>query len=163
MKKLVIVRHSKSSWSDPYLSDFDRPLNKRGNRDGGLMAEFLSKRINNVDKLLSSSSKRTRLTSEFFKNKINIKVENYTDKLYHASYDDIIGLLNQVKDDVRSLILIGHNPGLTHLVNFFTEVNLYNLPTTGIVVINFMIDKWKNIKDSKGNIEIIKFPKELNS
>ena len=163
MKKLVIVRHSKSSWSDPYLSDFDRPLNKRGNRDGGLMAEFLSKRINNVDKLLSSSSKRTRLTSEFFKNKINIKVENYTDKLYHASYDDIIGLLNQVKDDVRSLILIGHNPGLTHLVNFFTEVNLYNLPTTGIVVINFMIDKWKKIKDSKGNIEIIKFPKELNS
>ena len=127
------------------------------------MAEFLSKRINNVDKLLSSSSKRTRLTSEFFKNKINIKVENYTDKLYHASYDDIIDLLNQVKDDVRSLILIGHNPGLTHLVNFFTEVNLYNLPTTGIVVINFMIDKWKNIKDSKGNIEIIKFPKELNS
>ena len=163
MKKLVIVRHSKSSWSDPYLSDFDRPLNKRGNRDGGLMAEFLSKRINNVDKLLSSSSKRTRLTSEFFKNKINIKVENYTDKLYHASYDDIIDLLNQVKDDVRSLILIGHNPGLTHLVIFFTEVNLYNLPTTGIVVINFMIDKWKNIKDSKGNIEIIKFPKELNS
>jgi len=163
MKKLVIVRHSKSSWSDPYLSDFDRPLNKRGNRDGGLMAEFLSKRINNVDKLLSSSSKRTRLTSEFFKNKIKIKVENYTDKLYHASYDDIIDLLNQVKDDVRSLILIGHNPGLTHLVNFFTEVNLYNLPTTGIVVINFMIDKWKNIKDSKGNIEIIKFPKELNS
>ena len=140
MKKLVIVRHSKSSWSDPYLSDFDRPLNKRGNRDGGLMAEFLSKRINNVDKLLSSSSKRTRLTSEFFKNKINIKVENYTDELYHASYDDIIDLLNQVKDDVRSLILIGHNPGLTHLVNFFTEVNLYNLPTTGIVVINFMID-----------------------
>ena len=163
MKKLVIVRHSKSSWSDPYLSDFDRPLNKRGYRDGGLMAEFLSKRINNVDKLLSSSSKRTRLTSEIFKNKIKIKVENYTDKLYHASYDDIIDLLNQVKDDVRSLILIGHNPGLTHLVNFFTEVNLYNLPTTGIVVINFMIDKWKNIKDSKGNIEIIKFPKELNS
>ena len=96
MKKLVIVRHSKSSWSDPYLSDFDRPLNKRGNRDGGLMAEFLSKRINNVDKLLSSSSKRTRLTSEFFKNKINIKVENYTDKLYHASYDDIIDLSTPV-------------------------------------------------------------------
>ena len=162
MKKLVIVRHSKSSWSDPYLLDFDRPLNKRGNRDGGLMAEFLSKRIKNVDKLLSSSSKRTRLTSEFFKNKINIKVENYTDKLYHASYNDIIDLLNQVKDDVRSLILIGHNPGLTHLVNFFTEVNLYNLPTTGIVVINFIIDKWKNIRDSKGNIELTKFPKELN-
>ena len=163
MKKLLIVRHSKSSWSDPYLSDFDRPLNKRGNRDGKLMAEFLLKRINNIDKLISSSSKRTRETSEFFKKKINIKVENYTDKLYHASYDDIIDLLNQVKDDVRSLILIGHNPGLTQLVNFFTEVNLYNLPTTGIVVINFMIDKWKNIKDSKGNIEIIKFPKELNS
>ena len=69
MKKLLIVRHSKSSWSDPYLSDFDRPLNKRGNRDGKLMAEFLSKRINNIDKLISSSSKRTRETSEFFKKK----------------------------------------------------------------------------------------------
>ena len=162
MKKLLIVRHSKSSWSDPYLSDFDRPLNKRGNRDGKLMAEFLLKRINNIDKLISSSSKRTRETSEFFKKKINIKVENYTEKLYHASYDDILDLLYQVKDDVRSLMLIGHNPGLTQLVNFFTDINLYNLPTTGIVVINFIIDKWKNIRDSKGNIELIKFPKELN-
>ena len=162
MKKLLIVRHSKSSWSDPYLSDFDRPLNKRGNRDRELMAEFLSKRINNIDKLISSSSKRTRETSEFFKKKINIKVENYTEKLYHASYDDILDLLYQVKDDVRSLMLIGHNPGLTQLVNFFTNINLYNLPTTGIVVINFIIDKWKNIRDSKGNIELIKIPKELN-
>ena len=59
-------------------------------------------------------------------------------------------------------MLIGHNPGLTQLVKVFTDVNLYNLPTTGIVVIDFIIEKWKNIKDSKGNIELIKFSKELN-
>ena len=76
--------------------------------------------------------------------------------------DDNLDLLYKVKDDVRSLMLIGHNPGLTQLVNFFTNINLYNLPTTGIVVINFIIDKWNNIRDSKGNIELIKFPKELN-
>ena len=56
MKKLIVVRHSKSSWKDRSLSDFDRPLNKRGKRDGKKMSEFLSQYIKSVDLLLSSSS-----------------------------------------------------------------------------------------------------------
>ena len=66
MKKLILVRHCKSSWSDPYLSDFDRPLNNRGINDGNLMSDFLSKKISDIDLLLSSSSNRTVLTSKFF-------------------------------------------------------------------------------------------------
>ena len=72
MKKLIIIRHCKSSWSDLNLNDFDRPLNNRGVQDGNLMSKELSKKIDKVDLLFSSSSKRTRLTADFFIEVINI-------------------------------------------------------------------------------------------
>ena len=70
MKKLIIVRHCKSSWSDMSLSDFDRPLNNRGMNDGDLMSGKLLENLSSVDLLLSSSSNRTVLTSKFFVDKI---------------------------------------------------------------------------------------------
>ena len=73
MKKLIVVRHSKSSWKDRSLSDFDRPLNKRGKRDGKKMSKFLSKCIESIDLLLCSSSNRTILTSKYYKDSLQIK------------------------------------------------------------------------------------------
>ena len=86
MKKLIIIRHCKSSWSDSSLSDFERPLNNRGLNDGELMSEKLSLKISSVDLLLSSSSRRTVLTSKFFINKINFNKVKYDDDLYHADH-----------------------------------------------------------------------------
>jgi phosphohistidine phosphatase len=78
MKKLIIVRHSKSSWKDHSLLDFDRPLNKRGNEDGKKMSKLLKKYISSVDLLISSSSKRTRLTSSYFQKEIQFENSLFT-------------------------------------------------------------------------------------
>ena len=75
MKRLILIRHAKSSWKDMSLSDFDRPLNKRGMANGEFMSDLLSKKIKSVDAFFSSSSKRTILTSKFFIDKINVNKE----------------------------------------------------------------------------------------
>ena len=161
MKKLIIVRHCKSSWSDISLSDFDRPLNNRGMNDGNLMSGKLLENLSSVDLLLSSSSNRTVLTSKFFIDKININKIKYEDELYHADYKTIINKLKKVDNIINKLMVIGHNPGLTYLVNYFSNIRLYNLPTTGIVIFDFLIDNWKEIDKIKDlNPSWIKFPKD---
>ncbi len=85
MKTLIIIRHSKSSWKDHSLSDFDRPLNKRGIKDAKKMSFELSGKIKRVDLLLSSSSKRTTQTSNYFLDSMNIRSNIFSENLYHSS------------------------------------------------------------------------------
>ena len=101
MKKLIIIRHSKSSWKDHSLSDFDRPLNKRGIKDGEKMSKFLKKYISSVDLLISSSSERTRLTTSYFQREIQFKDLLFTKKLYHASSQEIIKELQEINIQVK--------------------------------------------------------------
>ena len=161
MKSLIIVRHCKSSWADLSLSDFDRPLNKRGNIDGELMSNYLREKEKKIDKLILSTSKRTRLTSKYFTEKIHFDSISYLDELYHASYSDIINIISKVENNFNSVMVIGHNPGLTELINQYTMMNIYNLPTTGVVKVEFKGDKWERITENKGIIVYKKFPKEL--
>tara|TARA_Y100001970_G_C14069748_1_gene768757 strand:+ start:543 stop:1034 length:492 start_codon:yes stop_codon:yes gene_type:complete len=161
MKSLIIVRHCKSSWADLSLSDFDRPLNKRGNIDGELMSNYLREKEKKIDKLILSTSKRTRLTSKYFTEKIHFDSISYLDELYHASYSDIINIISKVENNFNSVMVIGHNPGLTELINQYTIMNIYNLPTTGVVKVEFKGDKWERITENKGIIVYKKFPKEL--
>lgn len=161
MKSLIIVRHCKSSWADLSLSDFDRPLNKRGNIDGELMSNYLREKEKKIDKLILSTSKRTRLTSKYFTEKIHFDSISYLDELYHASYSDIINIISKVENNFNSVMVIGHNPGLTELINQYTIINIYNLPTTGVVKVEFKGDKWDRITENKGIIVYKKFPKEL--
>ena len=162
MKKLIIIRHCKSSWSDLSLNDFDRPLNNRGVQDGNLMSKELSKKIDNVDLLISSSSKRTRLTADFFIKLIKINKISFIDDLYHSSSENIINKLKKISNTHESIMLIGHNPGLTDLVNKLTSINLYNLPTCGVAIVNLNIKNWDLINNfSKYDLEWMKFPKQL--
>ena len=164
MKNLIIVRHCKSSWSDPYLSDFDRSLNNRGINDGNLMSDFLSKKISDIDLLLSSSSNRTVLTSKFFIKKININDIKYDDSLYHANSDIILNKIKKTNNKLNQLMIIGHNPGLTSLINYLSNIRLYNLPTTGIAIFNLNSKSWNEITSPKYlELDLIKFPKDLKS
>lgn len=161
MKNLIIVRHCKSSWKDPSLSDFDRPLNKRGNIDGELMSNYLREKEKKIDKLILSTSIRTRLTSKYFIEKIHFNSISYLDELYHASYSEIIKIISKIENNFNNLMVIGHNPGLTELINHFTDMRIYNIPTSGIIKVEFKEDKWSKITENKGKIVYKKFPKEL--
>ncbi len=161
MKKLIIIRHSKSSWKDLSLGDFHRPLNKRGKTDGPIMANFLSSKINKICFLHSSSSVRTFETSKFFIDRIKFDLIKYDDSLYHSSSFSILNLIRNYSDNFSSVAIIAHNPGLTNLINELTNIDLDNLPTTGIAEIDFNCIKWNDISLNNGNLIQIKFPKQL--
>ena len=161
MKKLIIIRHSKSSWKDLSLGDFHRPLNRRGKSDGPIMANFLSRKINKICFLHSSSSVRTFETSKFFIDRIKFDKIKYDDSLYHSSSFSILNLIKNYSDNFSSVAIIAHNPGLTNLINELTNIDLDNLPTTGIAEIDFNCIKWNDISLNNGNLIQIKFPKQL--
>ena len=161
MKTLIIIRHSKSSWKDHSLSDFDRPLNKRGIKDAKKMSFELSEKIKKVDLLLSSSSKRTTQTSNYFLDSINVRSNIFSENLYHSSSDLIFDYVLKINNKYNKAIIVGHNPGLTNIINKLTNLKLDNLPTSGIVIIVFNVDNWENINYQSGLVEWIKFPKDL--
>jgi len=161
LKKLIIIRHSKSSWKDLSLGDFHRPLNKRGKTDGPIMANFLSSKINKICFLHSSSSVRTFETSKFFIDRIKFNKIKYDDSLYHSSSFSILNMIRNYSDNFSSVAIIAHNPGLTNLINELTNIDLDNLPTTGIAEIDFNCLKWNNVSSKNSNLIEIKFPKQL--
>ena len=161
MKKIIVVRHSKSSWKDLSLSDFHRPLNNRGKTDGPLMAKYLIDKIDKIDYLHSSSSVRTFETSKYFINHIQFDKIKYDDLLYHSSATSILNMIKNYTNEFQSVMIIAHNPGLTNLINQITNISLDNLPTTGLAEIDFDCDKWNNISSENGTLVNLKFPKQL--
>jgi len=162
MKRLILIRHAKSSWKQIHLSDFDRPLNKRGMRDAKFMSLQLSKIINSVDALFSSSSNRTKLTTNFFleKIKINKKEIFFLDDFYHSDLDHLFNSILSLNDSYSSIIFVGHNPGFTNITNFLSGSSYYNVPTCGIIVIEFVVDKWSLITKKSGKLINKMFPKD---
>ena len=161
MKRLILIRHSKSSWKDVSLTDFNRPLNGRGKFDGSLMADYLKIKFNKIDYLHSSSSVRTFETSKYFIKQIQFGKVEYDDSLYHCSATSILNMITSYSDNYQSAMIIAHNPGLTNLINSITNVSLDNLPTTGLAEIEFNINSWSNISYEKSNLVDLKFPKQL--
>ena len=161
MKKLILIRHAKSSWKDMSLTDFNRPLNGRGKFDGPLMASYLRNRFVNVDYLHSSSSIRTFETSKYFINQIHFGKIQYDDSLYHCSSSSLLEMIMNYSDDYQSAVIVAHNPGLTNLINNITNISMDNLPTAGIAEIEFNCDYWSKISNENSNLVDLKFPKQL--
>ncbi len=135
MKKLFIIRHAKSSWKDNRLKDFDRPLNKRGEKNLEYMSKFFSRKYDKPDYVLSSPAKRAKITAEGFCLKLDYPLDKiyFLDELYMASSSDLIKIISNINPLVNSIIIFGHNPGLTDLVNLIGDKYIENIPTCGIV------------------------------
>jgi phosphohistidine phosphatase len=160
MKTLFIVRHGKSSWDDPGLSDQDRPLKNRGIRDATLMAEKLKAAGLIPDRILSSPANRALHTAEIFAAILGHAPENLqvSNTLYFSGAEAIIRLVQQIPDSTERLMIVGHNPDFTEIVNSFSSTSLYNLPTAGVVVFEFNTDSWKEISRSRMVNDLYEFP-----
>lgn len=149
MKKIILIRHAKSAWDNPWQDDFDRPLAERGLRDAPEMAHALKSREIQVDLICSSPAKRAHQTAS-----LTAEVLNYPEKkihweksLYHASASQLLHFIQSQSDQIQTLILVGHNPGLTELINFL-GVKLDNLPTSGQFAFSLSTTHWKALSRS---------------
>lgn len=163
MKTLYIIRHAKSSWSDISLRDFDRPLNSRGKKDAPEMGKRLKSRGIMPDLIISSSANRAITTAKTIAREICYPEEKIiaTKKLYLAGIESTLETIHKTKEDVDSLVIVGHNPGWTDFSNYIKDDEfIENIPTCGIVAVNFEGNSWNKIERKKGKQLFFDYPKK---
>lgn len=164
MKTLNLIRHFKSSWENELLSDYERPLNDRGQRDLPRMGQALASRSINPDIIWYSPAKRTEVTCFGLKEYLNWqnKVPFAETRLYDADVEELTELLQNVAPSINEILIVGHNPTLTEAVNLYSNGNLDNLPTGGWVKIELDIDDWSKLDfGKKGRLVDKLFPKMI--
>jgi len=158
VKRLVVIRHAKSSWSNALLEDFDRPLNDRGKKDAPLMAKRLKEKKVTPDLLITSPAKRANSTCKRFASVFNVSKKNIVKepKLYHANESTILKIVKELDDNYTTVFLFGHNPGLTEFVNIASNLEIDNIPTTGVTVLE--ISNWKKFGKEKSRAVYFDYP-----
>lgn len=160
MKKLYLIRHAKSSWKDISLDDFDRPLNKRGKLNAPMMGERLFQRGVNPDLILSSPAKRALKTAKIIAKHLQYQNEiEFNEDIYEASEDTLHKIICNIDDGNDTVILIGHNPGFNCLAYEYVDFD-ENIPTCGVVEINFNCKKWKEISVKNASFVSFDYPKK---
>ncbi|MBK9284445.1 MAG: histidine phosphatase family protein [Sphingobacteriaceae bacterium] len=164
MKELILVRHAKSEWGTDNLKDIDRPLNARGYADAYRMSKWFKMEKLPPDLIVASYATRTLSTAFIFAREFEYASEklSITESFYEAKAQKILSFIGKLNKDIERPMLFMHNPGITELVNSLNEdVFMDNVPTCGIVSIQFSIKNWSDINNAKGQLNYFHFPKDF--
>jgi phosphohistidine phosphatase len=146
MKTLILIRHAKSSWNDPTLPDRSRPLATRGERDVATMGKRLSRRHVRPDVIVSSPAVRALATAKAIAKALHYKPRDIVveDRLYAATVDSLIEVLEAIDSTWKCAMLVGHNPELSELVAHFSG-EITGMPTCAVAEFKFKAKSWKGI------------------
>lgn len=163
MKRIYIVRHAKSSWADLSKRDHERPLNNRGRADAPEMARFAKDNGYIPQIIISSDAKRAKETAYAFSKILGVAGSDVSldSSLYHAPEDVYFDVVNLLDDQVASVGLFGHNPGITYLANSITNEYIDNVPTCGLLVINSTAAHWSEVSPANCELAAFHYPKEI--
>lgn len=161
-RRLYLIRHAKSSWKDTKLSDFDRPLNKRGKHDAPFMGTRLRKYHVVPDLIITSPAKRAIKTAKLLAEEIHYPKKEIAEKkhIYAADVQDLLEIIKKLDNQKKQVFLIGHNPGLTLLAEKLSGLPVQNIPTCGIFCVEFQEENWADINDGMGALIFLDFPKK---
>ncbi|MDU8946315.1 SixA phosphatase family protein [Ovoidimarina sediminis] len=163
--KLVLTRHAKSSWSDPTLDDFDRPLNGRGRRSATAIGQWIAEAGHVPAEVVVSGARRTVDTWSAIARELPDKAPMRSDPaLYHASAPSILAVLRGLS--APSAMIIGHNPGIAdfaeRIVNAPADHPRYaDFPTCATAVIEFGKSHWRDVDWGDGTLVAFVLPREL--
>jgi len=162
MKNLILIRHGKSSWDFP-LRDHDRPLKKRGIFDSHLISDKLKNLLPKKFLVYSSTSRRALDTAKIVAQNLLIPVELIIQekKLYTFDCKVLCNFIKNINNQHESLILFCHNNAITDFVNKFGDTYIENVPTAGVVFLEFTQDDWNLIQNGKVKKKI--FPKDYKN
>lgn len=162
MKTLYLVRHAKSSWDNPNQGDFDRPLNRRGEKAAPFMAKLMQQKSVNPDLILSSPANRALTTAEIFCETLGYPPEKIEQRIeiYEGGLNHMLRLVQQIPDSCTTAMLFGHNPTLTSFANFISGKHLENIVTCGIVRIDMKNSSWQETLLDSGELVWYEYPKK---
>jgi phosphohistidine phosphatase len=160
MKTLTLLRHAKSSWKDRNLPDHARPLNRRGEKDAPAMAARISDAGIRPSLILSRPAVRAWNTAKIVAKEINYPIEflQREQELYMADVGDFLTLLGRQDEKFNSVMLVGHNPGLTDFANYLMPNLADNIPTSGVVSMTVETDGWSLAPGSGVELLVFDYP-----
>ena len=160
-KLLYIGRHAKSSWDFPGRADIDRPLAERGVKDAYNMVQRMIERGEGPQLIISSPANRALHTAVIYARGISLPFSSVwvNEGLYMSGEDKILDIIYGVDNSIDSLMIFGHNPDFTYLANYFLHDPVDNIPTSGLVRLNFRSDKWEGIGKTNLAGYIFDYPK----
>lgn len=160
MKRLIVIRHGKSTW-ELNVRDHDRVLLQRGIDDAHLIGDQLKETAFKPDLIWSSSAARALQTATLITEKWDYSLESLKIKraLYTFNASELQYIVNSCDNDVETLAIVSHNHGITDFVNVAGTTRFNNVPTTGVVILEFDVDQWSNV--STGTTIFKLFPKDL--
>lgn len=162
MKTVFLIRHAKSSWQEPGLTDFERPLNERGRRDAPAMAERLKRRGARIGHIVSSPAVRALRTAEAFADAFGIRRDDIERdrELYLASperFPTVIAGLDDARDHVA---IVGHNEGITDFANGLGVARIDDMPTCSVFAVTAEAGSWRDFMESKKTLLFFERPKD---
>lgn len=162
MKKLILVRHGKSSW-EYSVSDRDRPLSERGINDAQLVSGKVLAQNIQIDAIFSSPANRALHTATIFLRQLDFPFENFSlvNDLYDFSGDEVLEFVQNLNNQLNSVMVFGHNHAFTHIANSLGNTYIDNVPTSGLVELEFDSQDWSKI--AKGTTAQTIFPKNLRA
>lgn len=167
MKILYLLRHAKSSWDDPDLKDFERPLAKRGLNDIPLIAERFLAREGATQSIICSPAVRTKSTAKLLAQQIGFPVDDISSnpELYFAGASMFLKAASLVDENCESAMLVGHNPAITEFVNAMDSSDsdngdIDNIPTCGLVELSLPIENWSDIQFGTATLVEFDYPKK---
>lgn len=139
------------------LADIDRPLNKRGKRDAPSMASHCKEKNYIPELLISSTAKRASQTALLFVKGLGVSIDSlsFESTLYHAPEDTYVDVCFGIEDSIDSVMMFGHNPGITYLANSVSDEYIDNVPTCGVLVIDTPVASWNDL--SLNNCKLVDF------
>jgi len=163
LKQLLLVRHAKSDWDDPELSDIERPLNERGKRDAPMMAERLFSNKLIVDAFITSTAKRARKTAKTFFTTYNRSAASWieTADLYLAPPETFRSIIKTLDNRLHTVMIFAHNPGITDFANELTNARIDNMPTCSIFAVRVQADQWFDFDEAEKSFWFFDYPKNL--
>ncbi len=160
MRELLLIRHAKSSWKYDVI-DAKRPLKQRGLNDADLVSKAFKTIGFRPDKIFSSPANRALTTCKIFMTNLEYDetILEINDALYDFGGENVINFLRQLDNHYEKVIIFGHNHAFTSICNIFGDIFIDNLPTCGLVLIQFNADRWQTIENGKTKLKI--FPRDL--
>ena len=146
MRRLILVRHAKSSRDDPTLADRDRPLNERGLRDAPRMGERLARRGLRPDLIVSSPALRALTTAQLMARAFDCDPDAIilNERIYAATPDTLLEVIRGLGDEAKCVMLVGHNPELSELARRWSS-DIDELPTCAVADFRFDLKSWSKL------------------
>ncbi|HJV20933.1 MAG TPA: histidine phosphatase family protein [Sediminibacterium sp.] len=161
MKELLVIRHAKSSWANPGQDDFDRPLNERGHKDAAEMAKQLVKKGIKIDRFISSPAVRALTTAEYFARAFHQKPAAIVQakELYLAPASVYDKVIKAIPNELNTVAVFAHNPGITDFVQGTETARIDNMPTCAIFGIRLHTNDWAKVRTCAKEFWFFDYPK----